>query len=238
MGYEAGPVHRLDVAGGRIEEALFTCPAKALVVADDGRVIFARPRGDAGGSREDGPEAKAIEIAAYDPEARKVTVVGTAPAGGRTHAAGEAPPGFEWFKGQDGQRVLHALCGRAVLRVDTAAGRIERAGEFDGPLGPGDAAFRDGVAWKLSMIGSGQGTNRAVELMTLHLASGRTRRHGIIVDREGRLAQELWALDVGDDGTAWVAGCVYPRAGDAYAPRLKRYFLNENRLLRIRGVER
>jgi hypothetical protein len=169
-GYHSGPMHRLNIATGEVENDLFDCPANRISAGDDGAVYFSG-RGRGRGNRF-----------RWDPETRKVEET--------------------------------ALSGRTS--------------------GPRPTT---GVSYYVTGRG-GQGSNRAAHVRSINNKTGERKDLGILVDQDGRLCQVAWATATGPDGTAYAAGPFFPKAGDAYSPRLKRWFINECRFIVVKPKAR
>ena len=213
-GYGAGAVHALDIAshGLRPPEArpesrnVTTASSNSIAIGADGALYVSRG----------------------------AALVRCDPGVGQEESLGALDAPVAWIKGQHGRDEIFGIAGNAVVRLDTAGRTFEPVGRFDRAPGLGDSAIHDGRVYKASLEGGRQGENRACRLLSFDIATGLTRDHGILVDDEDRIVQEVFAMDLGADGIIYMQGPVFPKAGDAYSPRLKRYFLNENRLLVLR----
>jgi pSer/pThr/pTyr-binding forkhead associated (FHA) protein len=219
--YTGGPVHGLNVRTGQFIRNLVNCPANRFVVGSDGRLYYGKRLGRRG----------PCDLVAFDPQSRAETVV-----------AKDIGPSINWIKGQDGMTEILAQVGgdigdgKDIFRLNIAAQKMEKIAEFSGQIGWGDAALHNGILYKASIEGGGNGTNRACHLLALDIATGKTRDYGIVVDQRGRVLQDGTALEVALDGTICLAGQVWPRAGDYYSVRLREELLNDSCFIVIRNL--
>ena len=90
------------------------------------------------------------------------------------------------------------------------------------------------ISYRVRRGGRGQGSNRAARIERIDHDTGERTDLGVAVDQDGRLCQIAFASATGPDGTVYFAGPFFAKAGDAYSPRLKPYFLNECRFMVVK----
>jgi hypothetical protein len=187
--YERGPMYRINLATGKVDDLELNCPSHIFIIAPDGTLYYS----DHG------------SLIAFDPQThQKEPILDSWDA--------------QWMKGQDGQEEALALAGDQVVSFNTKTHAVRKLMKIEMPnaLG-GDQASGYGVICQAHIIRP-QGM-RLTHLVTARLEDKDKKDHGFLMDQKGRICSEINAVAIGNDNTIYAIGQFWPKVGDPVALR-------------------
>ena len=219
--YSQGPLYRVNLATGKVDDLKVNCPSHIMLVGADGNLFFGEhTRADAKAN------LKARDVlVSFDPNTHQKEVV-------------KEDWSLDWIKGQDGQ--VEALCcdEDEMYAFNTQTHALRKLMKFtkQNSLG-GDLASRNGVICQ-AFVTRPKGI-RLTNLLTARLEDEAFKDHGFLMDQKGRIASEINAVAAGDDDTIYAIGQFWPKPGDPVAMRERPPYrdLGDNCFIVIKGIK-
>ena len=228
--YSRGPMYRMNLATGQVDDLDFPCPSYTFHISADGKLYYTRSRErtekeKARAAKLDDDHTRTDDLFCFDPAARRHSLVA------------RDCPYLDWLKGQDGQANPLAQRGGHVMEFDPAGAQLRQVAKLeDWSRWGGETAACNGLVAQVT-VDRPRGM-RISRLLTARVSDGSVRNHGLLVDQKGRIASEINAVAVGPDGAIYCVGQFWPASGDPICSRERPPFrdLGDNCFIVVKGL--